>query len=334
MAYVDKVGGLGAGILSGNILNGGGGSLREQLAPELQRVKYYQRQKQFDQALKIVDGVLEKDTAYAEALYIKAVILWEGFGDSTAAKECLGRIMAMESVESEMFRPWAASLYDELGKMTACPACHRDVQEGQQECPRCGVVFAKWKGRSPSPATSPAVRPSRELQPLINRLVLALLAVTAALALYPTIKATVEHQNDAPDFQLTTLEGESFNKGSLKGQPALLIYWAPWCGVCRSELPILAQFYRRDKPANLRVLAVGFFDTRDHVVQYVNDNPGTFVFPTAYDTDDRTAHAFGLRYTPTYLLLDAQGRVLVKHEGNQMLESPQFQQFLAGLKGS
>lgn len=28
--------------------------------------------------------------------------------------------------------------------LTTCPACQRDVQEGQQECPHCGVVFAKW----------------------------------------------------------------------------------------------------------------------------------------------------------------------------------------------
>jgi hypothetical protein len=116
-ALYDTAGSVGAGILSGNVLNGGGGSLREQLAPELQRAKYFKRQKQFDQALIIVNGVLEKDMAYAEALFMKAVILWEGFGDSTAAKECLGRIMAMEPVESAMFRPWAASLYEELGKI-------------------------------------------------------------------------------------------------------------------------------------------------------------------------------------------------------------------------
>jgi len=215
-----------------------------------------------------------------------------------------------------------------------CPACQRKVPQEMPECPHCGVVFAKWKGHAPTPIATPAVPPANNLQPLISRLVLALLAVVAVLAFYPTIKTTIEHRHDAPDFQLTTLDGESFNKGSLKGQPALLIYWAPWCGVCQNELPILAQFYRSDKPANLRVLAVGFLDTRDHVVQYVNNNPRTFVFPTAYDTDDRTAYAFGLWYTPTYLLLDAQGRVLVKHEGNRMLESPQFQQFLAGLKRS
>ena len=117
MAFSDKVGSVGAGILSGNILNRGGGSLREQLAPELQRVKYYKGQKQFDQALKIVNGILEKDMVYAEALYIKAIILRDGFGDSTAAKGCLRRIMEMEPVENEMIRRWAASLYDELSEI-------------------------------------------------------------------------------------------------------------------------------------------------------------------------------------------------------------------------
>src|SRR5437899_7362333 len=31
--------------------------------------------------------------------------------------------------------------------MTTCPACHRDVQDGTQACPFCGVVFSKWKPR-------------------------------------------------------------------------------------------------------------------------------------------------------------------------------------------
>lgn len=117
MAFLDNAGGTGAGILSGNVLKGGDLTLREQLEAEFQKVKYYKRQKQFDQALKIVNGILEKDMVYAEALHLKAVILWDGFGDSTAAKECLMRIMEMKPVEDEMFRRFAASLYDELNRI-------------------------------------------------------------------------------------------------------------------------------------------------------------------------------------------------------------------------
>jgi hypothetical protein len=32
--------------------------------------------------------------------------------------------------------------------MANCPACHREVPSEQQECPYCGIVFAKWRGRN------------------------------------------------------------------------------------------------------------------------------------------------------------------------------------------
>ena len=56
--------------------------------------------------------------------------------------------------------------------------------------------------------------------------------------------------SQAPSFSLVTLKGDTINKESLKGQPTLLMFWAPWCPVCRKELPILGQFYRTERPRN------------------------------------------------------------------------------------
>ena len=46
--------------------------------------------------------------------------------------------------------------------MTTCPACQREVLEGQQACPYCGVVFGKWKPHSKSPL-SESVSPEQTL---------------------------------------------------------------------------------------------------------------------------------------------------------------------------
>ena len=41
--------------------------------------------------------------------------------------------------------------------MTTCPACQRDVPEERKDCPYCGVVFAKWKGRVVTQSEVPAL---------------------------------------------------------------------------------------------------------------------------------------------------------------------------------
>ena len=59
---------------------------REQLDGDLNTAKYYKMKKEFDQALKSVNRILEIDPDLSEALFLKAQILWEGFENPTVAK--------------------------------------------------------------------------------------------------------------------------------------------------------------------------------------------------------------------------------------------------------
>jgi len=135
----------------------------------------------------------------------------------------------------------------------------------------------------------------------------------------------------APQFDLVTLAGEAYSKESLTGRPALLVFWAPWCPVCRKELPILGQFYQQEKPTQLRVIAIGFADRRGNVEAYVKSHPETFVFPTAFDEDNWISQAFKVTATPTFVLLDANGTVQLVHRGGGINQNPKYREFLAGL---
>jgi len=132
----------------------------------------------------------------------------------------------------------------------------------------------------------------------------------------------------APDFEVSSLEGDYFSSFNLEGEPALIMFWAPWCGVCRGELPKLAQFYHGDMPDELQVLAIGTSAPSSDVEQYVEENPGTFIFPTAYDANRTIAGDFGIRALPTYVLLDREGTVLLVHRGSGLMNNRQFHQLI------
>ncbi len=136
-----------------------------------------------------------------------------------------------------------------------------------------------------------------------------------------------------PSFELVTFAGEAYSDKSLRGHPALLVFWAPWCSVCQKELPLLEQFSRHSKPSQLRVLSIGFADTRTNVEAFVKARPGVFVFPTGYDEDRWVANAFKVNATPTYVLVDARGNIVLVHRGGGLLQNAQFRKFLATLGG-
>ena len=162
----------------------------------------------------------------------------------------------------------------------------------------------------------------------------ALLAMLVSLFGSGSAKGTAETERPAaPAFELVTSAGEAVSNETLKGTPSLLVFWAPWCRVCQKELPEIAQFYRQDKPEALRVVSIGFADLRANVEAFVRSRPDVFVFPTAYDEERWVAQAFRINATPTYVALDAQGRIALLHRGGGVLQNPRFREFLAAVKG-
>ena len=164
------------------------------------------------------------------------------------------------------------------------------------------------------------------MNPFILGIVLSVITFFSAAELRAAAATT------APAFELVTFSGESYSNQTQKGQPVLLVFWAPWCKVCQRDLPLLSEFYQHDKPTQLGVVSIGFADTRSNVEQFVKERSGTFVYPTAYDEDRWVAQAFKVNATPTYVLLDAQGSIVLVHRGGGVLQNPQFHEFLATLK--
>ena len=90
--------------------------LRERLAGDLNVAKHHKSCDRFDEALIKIEDILAKDPEFSEALFLKAQILWQGFEDHEAAKQCLLKIIKTEPDKRAVFHRWALNLYGEIKK--------------------------------------------------------------------------------------------------------------------------------------------------------------------------------------------------------------------------
>jgi len=90
-------------------------SIQEQFEGALNQVRYHKRNRRFNLALIKVDEVLAKAPHFADALLLKANILWEGFNEPIETKRCLETIIKT-TPESDSFHLWATTLYADIVK--------------------------------------------------------------------------------------------------------------------------------------------------------------------------------------------------------------------------
>jgi tetratricopeptide (TPR) repeat protein len=108
---VEKIGSVLGGTLLG--MSSRQSTPRETFAADLEIARQNKRNGQFEEARSILDGVLDKDSDFPDALYLKAEILWEGFENSSEAKRCLRKVMQLVP-RGETLHSWASSYFDKI----------------------------------------------------------------------------------------------------------------------------------------------------------------------------------------------------------------------------
>ena len=81
---------------------------KQRLAGELDKIRYSKRQKDFHKALSQVNDVLAREPDFPEALFLKAQILCEGFGNAAGAERHLEKVVQLVD-EKEPLHQWVLS---------------------------------------------------------------------------------------------------------------------------------------------------------------------------------------------------------------------------------
>jgi thiol-disulfide isomerase/thioredoxin len=157
--------------------------------------------------------------------------------------------------------------------------------------------------------------------PLLNALGVAigavlLVACGASSARSPqggNVIRFVRNPDAAPEFKLDALDGQPLSLATARGKVVLLNFWATWCGPCRAEIPDLISLQQKYKD-QLQIIGLTVDDDDASVIKQVVDE--THInYPVAMASPEVRLQYGGVAALPTSFVLDAQGRVVQKHEG-------------------
>ena len=112
----------------------------------------------------------------------------------------------------------------------------------------------------------------------------------------------------APDFILTTTDGERIQLSALRGQPVVLNFWATWCPPCRAEMSALETLWQSNKSADLLVIGVDQGENAATVERFAQGIVNT-TFPLLLDMRREVGAEYGVRALPTTVFIDAEGRI-------------------------
>lgn len=119
-----------------------------------------------------------------------------------------------------------------------------------------------------------------------------------------------------PDFSVTSLEGKTIDKASLKGKPVVLNFWASWCTPCMSEIPELKEFAAN---SNADVVGIALDENGVETVKPFVD-AHKINYTVAVGTQDlfQQFNGVGIPYT---LVLDPSQRIVKIYRGPTNRES-------------
>jgi thiol-disulfide isomerase/thioredoxin len=122
--------------------------------------------------------------------------------------------------------------------------------------------------------------------------------------------------------QLPSFEGatewfggtQAHAESEVKGRPTLVHFWASSCGICKDNLPRVAEWREEKRDHGLRVVAVHMprYES-DTDVEVVRDLISKFNItePCAVDNEHKLREAFqnDQGFVPAYYLFDAEGKL-------------------------
>ncbi len=154
--------------------------------------------------------------------------------------------------------------------------------------------------------------------------ILAVLGILGLLGLlgfglYNAQKKPLE-KGSAPNFTITSFEGQTFTLSQARGKVVVINFWASWCPPCREEAAYLEQTWRKYKDRGVIFIGVDYVDVEKPALAYIKEFDITYF--NGPDLGTRISQLYHIRGVPETYYVSKDGTLRGNHIGP--LQSPEL----------
>jgi DsbE subfamily thiol:disulfide oxidoreductase len=183
--------------------------------------------------------------------------------------------------------------------------------------------------KTPNPQFDPATSPPRLSPPEIA---IAVIGISALVGLIMVIALVMRGSTGpdglgiisigqkgnvklrpAPDFNLTSFDGQHVRLSDFRGRVVVLNFWASWCPPCRIEAPALQRAADRLGERGVTVLGIDVWDDPSSATQFLNEVGVTYL--NAEDTTREIPVEYGVTGLPETFVINTRGVLVARWIG-------------------
>ncbi|MDI6845054.1 MAG: TlpA disulfide reductase family protein [Candidatus Saccharicenans sp.] len=118
----------------------------------------------------------------------------------------------------------------------------------------------------------------------------------------------------APDFRVSSLDGQELSLSALKGKIILVNFWATWCPPCRAEIPDFIEAYEELKGRGLEILGFSVDTLPENELKNFVAR-ARINYPVALVGEDTVSAFRPGQYIPVSIFIDKKGYIRYRHVG-------------------
>lgn len=139
-------------------------------------------------------------------------------------------------------------------------------------------------------------------------LLLGVIMVVVVVGLQLSSQNTAQpNSGTAPEFTLTTFDGNEFSLIEQRGKVVVLNFWGSWCGPCRAEAPTLEAIYREYQDRDVVFIGVTYLDEIEDSLAFIQEFNVSYL--NGADSQLRISDQYRIEGAPETFVIDQNGEI-------------------------